>query len=1022
MARIRAPRPADRRRLGRHLPARLAQPARRPDRGLRHRHGRAIAKAIFGDANAYELRVITAAQRIPSLQDGSRGHRGAGHDASPATAGRRSPSPPSTTGPARRSSSARDRGRDDARRPGRPARLRAARRPRAWTTSSRLAPKAIAVGIRQPHRLPGPLPGGAGRRDHRRRHRAGRARGAGPVRRRARRRPRSRPSRTGSGSTRRTSTSCASSTPCWQRMRERRRVDGDLRPLAGRRARAGPGSARRPSTAGRREHSSAASSRRSRSAPEAPRLRSPRAGSARRSNPSAARAYLDAARATGATPGAASWTQLDRAALGATDRSGADRRRRPRRWRCGRRSRTGTTCCVATWDWRPGRRRRARAAASLIWGRLDATLDRSLLAPDGASVAGLAVSLPEACRLSDALAGQLRARLALDPSGGEAAERIRQLRAQLERIRDQVGARARRPPGQQAAPARSRAGRPARSEIVDKAGRGGDVGGLLGPLEAEAATFERDLIVGGARRREATARVARARAAAARPGDARGRAPRRSSTAASPPSIPRPATPSPTSTPSARCRTRRRRCDAYLRRLEQVGTRDDPRPGRLRCGPSPGATSSRAGWTRTRAKARALGLADLGRAGPGARDGARGARPAADQARDRRRSSSTLYQAYLAGAVPSPDGRGDGRTARGGALTALHPARLHRDDRRRLLRRLRHPGGRRRAQRRECRRAPPRPRPRPRARSRAAAGRSSTATATSAARRPRPRWPAPARRPASASVPTRTAGAGAGTSSTLTRASSRLDSAALGSSRATASGSRQTRRVHSGSARLRSARLGPGSPGSRRLPTIDAAQALMANPEVPEDKRDLPQLRHAGRALPGRPARAGRRASAPGAATPLLVHAQAASPATWSAGQYEVAGCLAHGGLGWIYLARDTQRLRPLGGAQGPAELRRPRRARRRHRRAAVPGPGRAPADRRDLQLRHPRGRRLHRDGVRRRHLAEADPQGADARPTAGATTRCRSTRRSPTSWRSCRRSATCTISAWSTATSSPTT
>ena len=44
--------------------------------------------------------------------------------------------------------------------------------------------------------------------------------------------------------------------------------------------------------------------------------------------------------------------------------------------------------------------------------------------------------------------------------------------------------------------------------LADKAGRGGDVAGLLGPLEIEAATFERDLIVGGARRRDAAALVA----------------------------------------------------------------------------------------------------------------------------------------------------------------------------------------------------------------------------------------------------------------------------------------------------------------------------------------------------------------------------------------------------------------------------------------------------------------------------------------------------------------------------------
>jgi hypothetical protein len=41
------------------------------------------------------------------------------------------------------------------------------------------------------------------------------------------------------------------------------------------------------------------------------------------------------------------------------------------------------------------------------------------------------------------------------------------------------------------------------------------VAGLLGPLEIEAATFERDLIVGGARRRDAAALVRRARATTA---------------------------------------------------------------------------------------------------------------------------------------------------------------------------------------------------------------------------------------------------------------------------------------------------------------------------------------------------------------------------------------------------------------------------------------------------------------------------------------------------------------------------
>ncbi len=40
------------------------------------------------------------------------------------------------------------------------------------------------------------------------------------------------------------------------------------------------------------------------------------------------------------------------------------------------------------------------------------------------------------------------------------------------------------------------------------------------------------------------------------------------------------------------------------------------------------------------------------------------------------------------------------------------------------------------------------------------------------------------------------------------------------------------------------------------------------------------------------------------------------------AGQYEVVGCLAHGGLGWIYLARDRKVGRPLGRAEGAASTR----------------------------------------------------------------------------------------------------
>lgn len=169
----------------------------------------------------------------------------------------------------------------------------------------------------------------------------------------------------------------------------------------------------------------------------------------------------------------------------------------------------------ATWDsGRVGVAERERMA-TLIWGRLDASVDQALLARQRRQgtpldTSGLTFSLPEACRLSDALANQLRERLALESSGLAVAEQIRQLRAQLERIRDQVGLEPPGPAQQRAAELQARLARRLK-EISDKAGRGGDVGGLIGPLEIDAATFERDLIVAAATRREAGAKVDRAR-------------------------------------------------------------------------------------------------------------------------------------------------------------------------------------------------------------------------------------------------------------------------------------------------------------------------------------------------------------------------------------------------------------------------------------------------------------------------------------------------------------------------------
>jgi len=165
---------------------------------------------------------------------------------------------------------------------------------------------------------------------------------------------------------------------------------------------------------------------------------------------------------------------------------------------------------VATWDsGRVGPAERERLT-TLIWGRLDATLDPQLARrPDVPSSSGaLAVSLPEAMRLSDALAASLRARLSLDPADADLSVRLRLLRAQLERVRDLVTA--------EPADDRDRFARKLTRldehlrETLEKAKRGADVGGLVGPLEADAARLERDLIVGSATRAEDARDVLRA--------------------------------------------------------------------------------------------------------------------------------------------------------------------------------------------------------------------------------------------------------------------------------------------------------------------------------------------------------------------------------------------------------------------------------------------------------------------------------------------------------------------------------
>ena len=165
---------------------------------------------------------------------------------------------------------------------------------------------------------------------------------------------------------------------------------------------------------------------------------------------------------------------------------------------------------LATWDsGRVGPTERARLSA-LIWGHLDDTLpDSGSPTPGSAAISGLSVSLPEACRLSDALAGQLRSRLNRSPEADQLGGRLRDLRAQVERLRDQAKLE---PPATQPTVLAQVEDISARTEdLAGKSDRGGDIGGLLGPLEIRAATMERDLIVGNTKRRQAQDKLARAR-------------------------------------------------------------------------------------------------------------------------------------------------------------------------------------------------------------------------------------------------------------------------------------------------------------------------------------------------------------------------------------------------------------------------------------------------------------------------------------------------------------------------------
>ena len=128
-----------------------------------------------------------------------------------------------------------------------------------------------------------------------------------------------------------------------------------------------------------------------------------------------------------------------------------------------------------------------------------------------------------------------------------------------------------------------------------------------------------------------------------------------------------------------------------------------------------------------------------------------------------------------------------------------------------------------------------------------------------------------------------------------------IGSAAIGSARAKDSG--VTARARSGSQRMRAARLGAGLTNVPAAAPVDAASAVRADAQVPEHRRVCSSCgADVGRSVDGRPGRTEGfcpRCRSPSSFTPKL------KAGDLVAGQYAVAGPLAHGGLGWIYLARD---------------------------------------------------------------------------------------------------------------------
>ena len=365
----------------------------------------AVSQAIFGDPNKIELEGHHRRPAAAGPPGRQRRHRRAQHDdhLRPLEGDRllQRVLPLRPEGPGAQGETTDSGGPISAWRTSRARRSAPPTGPPAWTSCA--PSRTRGRGGRHPHRLPGAVPAGRGRRHHRRRHRARRAGRPGPLRR----------GRPGAGLHRRalrprrqqgaTSTSSGSSTASSRTDARRRPVDQELQHLA----------APTPWARRRRRPSRSTDGRRDLRADAAPPHRPRRAGSASRCRPRT-RCATSRRSAPGATSARPSSTGSTRRPSGPPTQPAytGDLLLSMALWKA---VADRHDLLVATWD--SGRVGQTELRAALHPGlgparRHPGTRRLGAAHRDVPSSSGaLAVSLPEACRLSDALAASLRARL-----------------------------------------------------------------------------------------------------------------------------------------------------------------------------------------------------------------------------------------------------------------------------------------------------------------------------------------------------------------------------------------------------------------------------------------------------------------------------------------------------------------------------------------------------------------------------------------------------------------------------------